>query len=433
MLVVLLPIGLMAQGAPAGGEMAVYGSAVATPLMFQNEVRPTNEMSFRLGISALDDDNVLGSNNARITDEALSINSQLDVSRKTPNVMIDFNYQPFYLLYRQYDQLDRLNHAGTLNMKFRLGSHILLGLHDALSYQNGVYPALTGQQNVAGAPLPSALNTFLYSPTLRSLSNTPGLDLTFVKSSRTSLTLSGNFLQRKFSAQAGAGQPLYNDTGLSGGLQYQYRMTIHTTFGLLLQYQDSTYEGLGGLLIRQRSQVASTIVSVDSRLSPTVSVSVFGGPQYLKTLGQTLSGNIAPGRVAGSGGGSITKEVRSTAVNLAVQRAITDGGGIFTSVVNTNVSFGIRRRLVGRWQASWNGSLAAEDATLLQLGNGKADTASSGVDFTRPLGREGTNFRISYSTIHQITKGNLPSLLNFDRNQVTIAFEYQLKAIPFGR
>ena len=294
----------MAQGAPAGGGMGAYGSAVPTPLMFQNEVRPTNEVSFGLGISSLYDDNVLGMNNDRIKDEALSFNSQLGISRKTPNVLIDFNYQPFFMLYRQYDQLDRLNHAASLNMNFRVGSRFLLGMHDTFSYQNGVYPALTGQQAVAGAPLPTALNSFAYSPTLRSLTNTPGVDLTFVKGSRTSLTLSGNFNQRRFASQVGAGEPLYNDTAVSGGVQYQYRMTIHTTFGFLLMYQDSTYEGLGGLSIRQRSQIASTVFSVNSRLSPTLTVSFFGGPQYLKTLGQTLPGNSVSGQISGSGGGA---------------------------------------------------------------------------------------------------------------------------------
>ena len=101
-------------------------------------------------------------------------------------------------------------------------------------------------------------------------------------------------------------------------------------------------------------------------------------------------------------------------------------------MVNTNVSFGVRRRLVGRWQATLTGGLAEEDASGLQLGNEKADTVSGGLDFTRPIGGGGTNFRISYSTIHQVTEGNLPSLFNFDRNQVTIAFDFQLKAIPIG-
>jgi hypothetical protein len=254
-----------------------------------------------------------------------------------------------------------------------------------------------------------------------------------MKSSRTSLTFSGNYNQRKFASQAGSSQPLYNNNSVSGGLQYQYRMTIHTTLGLLLLYQDSTYQGGQILGSRQRSQVASTVVSVSSHLTPTVTVSLFGGPQYIRTLGQVLSGTNPAGRVEASGGGSITKEVRKTALNLAVQRAVSDGGGIYTSVVNTSVAFGVRRRLVGRWESSFSGALADADTSLLQLGDSKTETLSGGVDFIRPLRGGGSNFRISYTTTHQLTKGSLPGFVDFDRNQVTIAIDFQLKAIPVGR
>jgi hypothetical protein len=50
----------------------------------------------------------------------------------------------------------------------------------------------------------------------------------------------------------------------------------------------------------------------------------------------------------------------------------------------------------------------------------------------RPLSR-GSVFRIAYGTTHQLSKGTLPISANFDRNQVTIGIDYQLKAIPLGR
>ena len=345
---------------------------------------------------------------------------------------INFDYTPFYMLYRQFSQLDRVNHAATLTMSFRLSSRFILGLHDTFSYQNGVYPTLTGQTILAGPASPTALNPFLFSPTTRTLTNTPGLDLTFMKSSRTSLTLSGNYNQRKFASQAGAGQPLYNDTSVSGSFHYQYRVTEHTSFGLLLLHQDSTYQGGEILGSQQRSQVASSVVSVTSRLSPTVTVTLFGGPQYIHTLGQSSEGRSLAGEFEGSGGGSITKEVRKTALDLSLQRAVSDGGGLYTSVINTNATFGVRRRLVGRWEASWTGGAAEADTSLLQLGNFKTDSLTGGFTLNRPL-RGGSMFHIAYATTHQLSKGTLPVLADFDRNQVTIGIDYQLKAIPLGR
>jgi hypothetical protein len=364
---ILLPRLLAAQGAPGGGGMPTYGASPQTPLQFAGESTPTNLVTLSTGISTLYDDNVLAGSGARITDEALSFTSHLGISRKTRDVTINFDYMPFFMLYRQYDELDRLNHAATLTMDFRLSSHVLLELHDTFSYQNGVYPTLTGQQTFAGAAPPTALNALIYSPTLRTLTNTPGLNLTFRKSSRTTFSFSAGYNQLKFASQAGAGEPLYNDTSMSGSLQYQYRVTIHTTFGLLLVYQDSTFQGGEILGSRLRSQVASTIVSVNSKLSPTVTVSLFGGPQHIRSLGQIQGGGNLSGMFAASAGGSITKEVRKTALNISAQRSVSNGGGLYTSVINTNVSFGVRRRLAGRWEASWSGGVARSDESLLQL------------------------------------------------------------------
>jgi hypothetical protein len=424
-IILSLPLGLAAQGASSG-------SGSPTPLQFAGETTPTNLVTLSTGIATLYDDNVQAGYGARIRDEALSFNSQLSISQTTRNVTINFDYRPFFMLYRQYDRLDRLNHAAKLAMDFRLSSRFMLGLHDTFSYQNGIYPTLAGQQTYAGPPSPTAPNAFIYSPTLRTLSNTPGLNLTFMKSSRTSLSLSAGYNQVKFASQAGTGQSLYNDTSMSGGVQCEYRATKHTTLGVLLLYQDSSYEGGQILGSRLRSQVASTVVSVDSQISPTVKLSLFGGPQYIRTLGEIVGGSNLSGHFEASGGGSVTKEVQKTALNLSAQRAVSDGGGLYTSVINTEVSFAVRRRLVGRWEASWNGGVARADTSLLQLGNGRTDSLTGGFNLSRPIGR-GSNFYIAYTRTDQVNSGGLPFLVNFDRDQVTVGIDYQLKAISIGR
>lgn len=432
----MFPVGLAAQTAPpvsgAPPQASVYGTGVRTPLQFAGETAPENQVSLSMGASPFYDDNVLASNSDRLSDEAVSLNSDLNISRQTERTTINFDYVPFFVLYRQIDQYDRLNHSANLSMAFRLTSRFTLGLNDAFSYENGVYPSLTGQGILSGTASPTALNQMIFAPTTRTLSNMPGLDLTFVKSRRTSLTLSGGYNQRKFGGQSGANQPLYNSSGMSGSLQYQYRVTDHTNFGLLILHQDTTYQGGGILGSRQRSQIESTFLSVGSRLSPTVNVTVFGGPQYLRVIGGSAAGAGTTGQFQGAGGGSITKEVRKTALNLSLQRSVSDGGGLYTSVINNNATFGVRRRLVGRWEANWQGGAARVDASLFQIAHGRTDSLTGGIDFSRPLGG-GSVFRISYVTMHQLSSGTLPILADFDRNVVTLSFDYRLKAIPLGR
>ena len=432
----LIPVRLAGQTASSGAlgspQAPQYGSSAQTPLQFAGETVRGNQVSLSMGASALYDDNVLGSNSDRLDDEALSFDSNFGISRQTEHLTFNFGYTPNFMLYRQITQYDRLNHSANLSLSYRLSARFSLDLSDTFSYQNGIYPSLTDGQILSGPVSPMALNQMIFSPTARTLSNMPGLDLTFMKSHRTSITLSGGYSQRKFGSQGGVGQQFINSNSASGGLQFNYRVTNHTSLGLFLLHQDSTYQGgevVGG---RERVQVESAIVSVGARLSPTVTVTVFGGPQYVRTLGQSLVGSSIPGTFEGSGGGSITKEVGKTALNLALQRAVSDGGGVYTSVINNNATFGVRRRLGGHWEADLHGGGAQADTSLFQLSNEKIESLIGGIDFNRPL-RGGSVLHISYDTTHELTKGNLPIAADFDRNVVTIGFDYRLKAISLGR
>jgi len=429
--VMLLPVGLEAQtAAPVPAQPLAYGIGVQTPLRYAGEAAPGNQLSLSMGASTFYDDNVFQTNSQRLSDEGVSFDSHLALSRQTENLTISFDYLPYFLLYRQINQFDRLNHTADLNLTYRLGSHFNLGLYDIFSYQNGVFQSLTGQQIMSGLGSPTTLNQTILPYTIRTLSNSSGLDLMYVKSHRTSLTLTGGYNQQKFGTQGVAGQSLYNSWGISGGFQYQYLVTEHSSFGLLLLHQDSTFRGGEVLGNNLRFQMESAVVSVGSRLSPTVGVTIFGGPEYVRIIGPSAVG-IA-GQFQPTGGGIITKEVRKTALDLSVQRSVSGSGGLYTLVKSTTGSFGVRRRLVGRWEANLQGGAARADTSLLQFASGRTDALSGIFGLDRPLSR-GSVFRIAYGTTHQLSKGTLPISANFDRNRVTIGIDYQLKAIPLGR
>jgi hypothetical protein len=384
-----------------------------------------------MGTSALYDDSVLATNSHRLGDEAVSFDSHLGITKRSERLKASFDYMPFFVLYRRIDQYDRVNHVASLNLAYRLTSRVILGLHDSFSYENGMYQSLDRQQILSGLPSPTALNQMIIPYTTRALTNMSGLDLTFVKSRRTSLTLSGGYNQRKFGKQT-AGEPLYNANGASGSLQFQYRVTEHTSFGILLLHQDATYQGGESFGNRLRSQIESTFLSVGSRLSPTVSVTFFGGPQYVRTIGQVSAGVGLARQFQGSGGGSITKQGRKTALDLSFQRMVSEGGGLYTATINTNASLGVRRQLVGRWEAGCMGGAARTDAALFQFANARTDALIGDINISRPFSH-GSVFHISYNTTHQLSKGTRPTFANLDRNQVSVGFDYQLKAIPIGR
>ena len=431
---VAVPMRLPAQATSTGvtpPQAAVYGTGPQTPLRFAGESAPENEASLGIGFSTLYDDNVLGRNSDRLSDEVFTFYSHLGVERLTEHVTMSFDYLPFFTLYRQLDQYDQLNHNAKLAAAYQLTPWLNLGVHDTFSYQYGIFPSLLGQQLASGPTSPTALNQTIFPYTARNLSNMAGLDLTFIKSRRTSLTLSGGYNQVRFGSEI-EGQPLYNGNGLSAGLQVGYRVSEHTNVGILLLHQDTTYQGGKIFGNRWRSQIESTYLSMGSRLYPTVTAIGFGGVQYVRSIGQASAGAAIAGSFHGAGGGSITKEVGNTAVDVSGQRSVSDGGGIYTSVVYSTATIRVRRRLVGRWEVNWQGGATRADASLFQSTSRRTDGVIGDFGLDRPLSR-GSVFHISYETSHQSSKGNLLISAPFDRNRVTVGIDYQLKAISLGR
>lgn len=429
-----LPLGVRAQTPSpmvAGlTQPVVFGSGLQTPLRFAGESVPTNQISLIFGASTFYDDNVLQQNRDRISDEGASFNSTLSFLRQTENLSFDLSYQPAFLLYKNTDQLDRLNDLGTLNLNYWLSPRFIIGLFDTISYQNGAFQSAGGQPILSGLSSPTSLNQSIIPYTVRTLGNTSGLNLTFVKSHRTSFTLSGSYNELKFGSQQTAGQTLYNSREASGGFQYQYRVTEHTSIGIAVLHQDYTFNGGTGFGSSRRFQIESAFFSVQSHLTPTVTLALFGGPQYASSFGQAAGGGTLR-QFQGAGGGSITKEVRKTAVNVSILRVTSDSGGLYTLVENTTATFGVRRRLVGLWEANLRGGTTRINTSLLQLGNGAAESILGGVDLVRPFSN-GTTFYVSYQSNHQTTSGTVPFATNYDRDFVTVGVDFRLKAIPLG-
>jgi hypothetical protein len=117
-------------------------------------------------------------------------------------------------------------------------------------------------------------------------------------------------------------------------------------------------------------------------------------------------------------------------LDLSARRTVDDGNGLYTLVKSTTAGLGLRRRLMGRWDAHWHGDVARADTS--QFASGRTDAVSGVFGLDRPLS-SGATLHVSYETMHQLSRGTLPILANFDRDQVTIGIDYQFKAIPLGR
>ncbi len=430
----LIPVALRAQTSAstmtAGAQPVAIGNGLQAPLRFAGEGVPTNQVNISMGTSTFYNDNVLLNNAERVADEGVAFNSNLSFMRQTQNVTFKFNYLPSFFLYKNTTSYDRLNHSGSLTLNGRLSPRWALGIFDTASYQNGIFQPLEGQQISSGLSSPTAPNQTIYAYSARTLTNLSGLDLTFQKSHRTSISFTGSYSLQQYGSQQIAGETLYNGRSATGGFAYQYRVTEHTAFGVDLLHEDATYRGgasLGGL---QRFQTESALVAFESHFAQSITVSFFGGPQYVTTFGEA-TGVSTTRSLQGAGGASVTKEVRRTALDLSVQRRITDSGGLFGQVEYTSASFGVRRRLAGHWEADLLGSATRIDTEEAQLGTGRAQGLQGEFTLSRAIGRDST-LRISYQNGHQVASGTLPITERYDLDLVTVEIDFKLKSIPIG-
>jgi hypothetical protein len=109
-----------------------------------------------------------------------------------------------------------------------------------------------------------------------------------------------------------------------------------------------------------------------------------------------------------------------------------DGGGLLTSVVNTAANFDVRRSLVRHWDLLLGAMVAKSAALSPLLGDASVKDQTATLKVERQLS---TLFvaQVGYAADRQRVNGNLPFLLNMNRNYISLGVFCRLDQIPLGR
>ena len=450
-ILLLVPAGSWAQlgNAPStsmGGPTA-FGNGVQPQLTYAGTVAPSNLISFSLSTETGYDSNIGNLGAQPVGGAFLSLGPNIGVARRGEHLSIDLDYYPRYLFYPGQEQYDNLNQVLALGASYRFGPRVTLEVRDSFSSQSGNFqPGLSNPSSaVPGLGPPTTLNQTVYTGFVRQQNNGLRVDAIYQMSGRTSFTLFGGYNQLHFTGQPPNGQRLLNTRGTSGGLQYAYRLSEHTTLGVLYLYQNFDFEGSQSVIGAQsRIAVHSVLASFAWQLSPSVALSVFGGPQYIPSEEYFVPSPTLPGGGVTVGnplfrsqwneaaGGTLTKQVEKTAFNLMVQRSVTDGGGLLTAVTSSSLGVGARRKLRRGWDASLNVTYALTDGlTLPSLPRNNFSSESATLALDHSLS-ETMTARLSYTFTHQSNVALVPVAATFDRSRVSLSFSYRAKSIPLS-
>ncbi len=440
-MVILVPLAVWSQSSAPSSVItqgpSSYGNGEQPQLSYAGESRPRNLLFLSLASETAYDDNVFNSNTLRRRDLTFEFGPRIAFLQQRRHLSFGLDYQPYFRVYRRTEQFNELNHAVGLDMSYRLGPQFTLRLRDSFAYRTGIFQPRSSQEFIPALGSPTSLNQTVFTPLARQQENTARLDAIYKRSARTSFTLFGGFQRRDFKGEASSGQNLFNTRGVSGGLQYLYRLSVHSTLGMIYLFQSLKF-GNGGRLLTH-----SPLASFAWRLSPGVALEVFAGPQYTRLHDRAtlvlpfLGSNFTPTTDIfqtewnWAAGGTITKRTDKTVLSFSAQRMVTDGGGLLTFVTSSVVDMGLRRRLTRRWDAVWDLNGTRTDALGLRFAG--SSIASQTVRFSLEHSlTESLTARVTYNLIRPRTVGPAALLADFDRNRVSFGVSYQFKRIPVG-
>lgn len=418
------------NGADKGASM--YGSGERPRLSYSNDRVPQNLLQLATGYEAAYNDNPLGQSTGVHPDEEQSVGMQATVLHETGRFNLHLNYQPYFQFYRENSGYNHFNQTLAGDGTYNFTPHVALRVRDDFMDQTGLYAPPSAELSPTGLGSPATLNATIYTPLNNQRANSTRADVMVEQSEHRTLTLFSAYGTRSFSE--GVSQPFGTNTG-SAGAEYAWRTSEHTSLGVLGIYDRIN---LSGTLLpgsAGRMQSASLTPTLGWKPRPTVSVSLFAGPQAIRqeqAHTATSGDTTRPFQMEWTAGGGIVHDSEGTAVMLSVERSITDGGGLLSFVSNLGVTGGVRRRLSRAWDLSLEGGYARNRWIPIDNSSAEIWECNGRVSLVHPL-RENMILHIDYQYLEQTPQGSVGLGAEFHRNRIATSISWNWRPIRLGR
>ena len=410
----------------AGAEKAGLNYAGAPP--------PQNVLALGVTTGSGYNDNVLGGNQQRTGDAYFLFGPNISLRRETRRLNLALNYQPNFRIYRRISGLNAIDQDLEFDAAYRVSSRLTLRARTAAFYTNGFSQAGLTQEILAGVVSPSGLNQTLYTPTLRQLMVSSRVDGTYQASARDSIGFFFTQSTLNFEQQISKTGNLQDSIERDAGLLFRHRLTPHTTVGIDYMFQTIEFGP------DSRTLVHSGLLSYEKQFSPSLSLRVFGGPQYSQQNGQSL---MSPGSSSlqpiASGvqwnwasGGELTKRTDKFVFQLTAQHQVTNGVGVLNAVVGSSVKANVRHQLTRSWDAVGSAGYENNSVPMPAFPREGYRSLMTGIGLQHSV-TEKLTLGMRYDFVRQTVTGNSPSLGNFRGDLWCVQLAYRFREIALGR
>lgn len=401
----------MLMPAPISGEGYAMG--------FSSETRANYLRGGLVFSSAYDTDATIGVAGQPVSDVSYSVWPTISLDQTRSRFHWVFNYSPGFTFYQKTGGLNQADQNLGVNLSYRLSPHVILGLRDSFRKTSNVLnqPNQDFTQPVSGSVF--VPNESVIAPLADVLSNTANASLTYQFSPNGMVGASGTFANLHYPNQSQV-PGLGDSSSRAGSAFYNRRLSKMHYVGATYQYQNFlAYPTLG----QSQTTAHSVFLFYTLYLKPTVSISLFGGPQQANTqqFGLPTTTGWSP-----AGGASMGWQGRLTSFAFSASRAINDGGGLSGAVQAISANASIRRQISRNLSTSLGGSYADNNMLdPLAIFNTSGHTVSGSASVQRQVG-EHLNLQLQYMHLHQSYSdvAVLSAVPNRDRVAVSISYQF---------
>jgi len=409
--------GPMLTPAPVSGDGYAMG--------FASETRANYLRGGFVFGSAYDDNATVGVNGQPVSDLSYSIWPTIALDQTRSRMHWVLSYSPGFTFYQKTSSRNEKDQNLAVDFKYRLSRHVTLSLRDSFQKTSNVLNQPTSDltQPVSGAVF--VPNDSVIAPIADMLRNSANATLTYQFSANGMVGASGTFTNLHYPNQAEV-PGLYDSSSRGGSAFYNHRLSKRHYIGATYQYQTFlAYPTVG----QSETQAHSILLFYTLYLRPTISFSLFGGPQYSDTnqVGAPATRSWSP-----AAGASMGWQGKATSFAASYSRRISDGGGLTGAVHSNSADASLRRQFTRTLSASV-GSNYTNNSVLDALPgfNAGGHTISGSALVKRQIG-EHLNLQLQYIRAHQSYNdiAAISGAPNRNRESVTISYQF---ARPLGR
>jgi hypothetical protein len=410
--------GGVAEGGPMRAQSPAMGQSYS--LGFASEVPRTNYLLGGITVGSAYDTNVTSSGTEAVSSASYYVTPKISILQTRGRIGWDLSYKPGFTLYQRVSAKNQADQVFDGSVQYRLSPHVTLSASDRFSRTSNFFNQ--APQDPASGITPGPFDVSIVTPVADRIANAAVAGFNYQFRPDAMFGASGMISQLHYPNLSEV-PGLYNSDEYMGQGFYTHRFVGRHYLGVSYEFQKLMAQPIG------TATKAHTGLLFYTLMQSSISVSVFGGPQYSDSGG----GALLPIRVwTPVIGASVNWHGGHTSFGLTVSRQVHAGYGFSGATRYSVAGAAVRRQLTQHLTAGVTAQYSNSQVLNPVPGSSTGGHGISGtVSFSRPIG-EHVGMGLGYTRLHQ-SYSHIPILVNTpDRDRVWIALSYQFQR-PLGR